>query len=139
MADYKDILSGTFGKVVGRVKEAADSTGVLDVYARGTDRAKALGTLAKLSLELNGDYDELKRVYAEIGRLYFEQAREKPEGIFVPLFEQANRLSGAIRERRQEIDALKAQHLDPAQSTADQGFADFDAVVSQAEHEAAEK
>ena len=100
MADYKDILSGTFGKVVGRVKEAADSAGVLDVYARGTDRAKAIGTLAKLSLELNGDYDELKRVYAEIGRLYYEQAKAAPDGFFVPLFEQAGKIGAEIREKR---------------------------------------
>ena len=135
MADDKEMLKNFAGKV----KEAADSAGVTEVYARGAGRAKAFGQITKLNLDANRDLEELTRVYAEIGKLYFEQAREKPEGIFVPLFEQANRLSGAIRERKQEIDALKAQHLDPAPSQADQGFADFDAVVSQAEHEAAEK
>ena len=39
MADYKDI----FGRLAGKVREAADSSGVLDVYVQGTERAKALG------------------------------------------------------------------------------------------------
>ena len=136
MADYKDILSGSLGKVVGRVKEAADSTGVLDVYARGTDRAKAIGTLAKLSLELNGDYDELKRVYAEIGRLYYEQAKAAPDGFFVPLFEQAEKISGGIREKRARIDALKERFGNAEHSDIEVEIGDFDDIVSAAEKEA---
>ena len=31
MADYKDI----FGRLAGKVREAADSSGVLDIYAQG--------------------------------------------------------------------------------------------------------
>ena len=136
MADYKDILSGTFGKVVGRVKEAADSTGVLDVYARGTDRAKANGTLAKLSLELNGDYEELNRVYAEIGRLYYEQAKAAPDGFFVPLFEQAGKIGADIREKRAKIDALKERFGDAEHSDIEVEIGDFDDIVSAAEKEA---
>ena len=136
MADYKDILSGTFGKVVGRVKEAADSAGVLDVYARGTDRAKAIGTLAKLSLELNGDYDELNRVYAEIGRLYYEQAKDAPDGFFVPLFEQAGKIGADIREKRAKIDALKERFGDAEHNDIEVEIGDFDDIVSAAEKEA---
>ena len=135
MADYRDMLKS----LAAKAKDAADSSGGTGVYARGAGRAKAFGQITKLTLDSNRDLEELSRADAESGELYFERAREKPEGTFAPLLEQANRLSGAIRERRQEIDALKAQHLDPAQSQADQGFADFDAIVSQAEHEAAEK
>ena len=135
MADYRDMLKS----LAAKAKDAADSSGVTGVYARGAERAKAFGQITKLTLDSNRDLEELQRVYAEIGKLYFEQTKDRPEGFFVPLFEQAKRLSEALLERKREIDALKAQHLDPAQSTADQGFADFDAVVSQAEHEAAEK
>ena len=134
--EYKDLLTGTLGKVVDRVKEAADSTGVLDVYARGTDRAKAFGTVAKLSLELNGDYDELNRVYAEIGRLYYEQAKAAPEGFFVPLFEQAGKISADIREKRAKIDALKERFGDAEHSDIEVEIGDFDDIVSAAEKEA---
>ena len=105
MADYKDIL----GKLAGRVKDAADASGVLDVYAQGANRAKAFGQIAKLSLELNREHEELKDIYAEIGRLYYEQRQDAPEGFFVPLFEQAKRVSDSIREKRAKIDALRQE------------------------------
>ena len=134
MADYKDM----FNKLAGKVKDAADSSGVAGVYARGAGRAKAFGQLTKLSIDTNRDLEELKRVYAEIGRLYYEQAKDSPEGFFAPLFEQAARLTEGIREREREIDALKAQTLDTAQDAADEG-SDFDAVVSRDEREAREE
>ncbi len=135
MADYKDMLKN----LAAKAKDAADSSGVTEVYAKGAGRAKAFAQITKLTLEANRDLEELGRVYAEIGKLYFEQTGNNPEGFYVPLFEQANRLSAAVRERRSEIDALKAQHLDAGGHAADEGFGDFDAVVSQAEREATEE
>ena len=133
MADYKDILSGTFGKLADRVKETASSSGVLDVYAQGASRAKAFGQLTKLTLELNGDHEELQRIYTEIGRLYFEQTKDAPEGFFVPLFEQANRVSGNIRAKRAKIDELKENYGVSGQSDIDVEIGDFDDVVSATE------
>jgi hypothetical protein len=133
MADYKDILSGTLGKLAGKAKEAADASGVLDVYAQGTNRAKAFGQMAKLTLELNGEHEELKRIYTEIGRLYFEQARENPDGFFAPLFEQAERVTGRIREKRAKIDELHETYGAPKQDDIDVEIGDFDDVVSATE------
>ena len=133
MADYKDILSGTLGKLAGMVKETASSSGVLDVYAQGANRAKAFGQLAKMTLELNGEHEELQRIYTEIGRLYFEQAKDAPEGFFVPLFEQANRVSDSIRAKRAKIDELKEHYGVTEQSDIDVEIGDFDDVVSATE------
>ena len=133
MADYKDMLKN----IAGKVREAADSSGVTEVYAKGAGRARAFGQMTKLNLDSNRDLEELKRVYAEIGRLYYEQAKDSPEGFFVPLFEQAGRLTEAVRSRQREIDALKAQFAEGSAPAA--GIDDFDAVVSQAEREATEK
>ncbi len=133
MADYKDILSGTFGRLADKVKETASSTGVLDVYAQGANRAKAFGQLAKMTLELNGEHEELQRIYTEIGRLYFEQAKDAPEGFFVPLFEQANRVSDSIRAKRAKIDELKEHYGVTEQSDIDVEIGDFDDVVSATE------
>ena len=135
MADYRDMLKS----LAAKAKDAADSSGVTGVYAKGAERARAFGQITKLTLDSNRDLEELNRVYAEIGKLYFEQAKDRPEGFFVPLFEQANRLSEAVCERKREIDALKAQYLDPAQRAAEPVFGDFDAVVPPAEREATEK
>ena len=82
MADYKDIITGTLSNIVGKVKEVADSGAIKDIYEHGANRAKSYGQMAKLSLEINGDSEELKRVYAEIGRLYYDQAKDAPEGFF---------------------------------------------------------
>ena len=133
MADYKDILSGTFGRLADKVKETASSTGVLDVYAQGANRAKAFGQLTKLTLELNGEHEELQRIYTEIGRLYYEQAKDAPEGFFIPLFEQANRVSDSIRAKRAKIDELKEHYGVSEQSDIDVEIGDFDDVVSATE------
>ena len=133
MADYKELLGGTLGKLADKVKETASSTGVLDVYAQGASRAKAFGQLTKLTLELNGEHEELQRIYAEIGRLYFEQAKDAPEGFFVPLFEQADRVTGSIREKRARIDELKENYGVSEKNDIDVEIGDFDDVVSATE------
>jgi len=133
MADYKNILSGTFGKLADKVRDVADSAGVLDVYAQGANRAKAFGQFTKLTLELNSEHEELKRIYTEIGKLYFEQAKDAPEGVFVPLFEQANRVTGRIQEKRARIDELKENYGVSGKDDIDVEIGDFDDVVSATE------
>lgn len=132
MSDYKEL----FGKLAGKVKEAADSSGVLDIYAQGTERAKALGQIAKLSIELKSEHDELQRIYTEIGRMYFEQAKAAPEGSFVPLFDQANRTAEKIRETRAKIDDLHAHYGESGERDIDVEIGDFDDIVSAAEADA---
>ena len=131
MADYKDL----FGKLAGKVRDAAETSGVMDVYAQGASRAKAFGQLTKLTVELNREHEELKRIYAEIGRLYYEQNMAAPEGVFVPLFEQAGRVTDGIRERRARIEALKESSgfTDQDQNGIDVEIGDFDEVVSATE------
>ena len=123
MADYKDIITGTIsnimGKVkevaenpsvkdavdkvkaaaedtVGKVKEAAEGSTVKEVYEQGASRVKSYGRIAKLNLEMNGDYEELKRVYTEIGKLCYDQFKDAPEGFFAPLFAQVEEISTRI-------------------------------------------
>lgn len=107
MADYKDIITGTLSSIVGKVKDVASSGAVRDIYEQGTSRAKSYGSIAKLTLEMNGESEELRRVYTEIGKLYFEQAKDAPEGFFVPLFSQAEEISRRISEKEARIEALK--------------------------------
>ena len=150
MADYKEIISGTLGSLVGKAKEiagsesvkgvvekikgTAESTGVKDIYVQGADRAKAYGRITKLTLELNGSNTELGRVYAEIGRLYFEQHRNAPEGYFAPLFAQATELTEAIHAKEDEIAALK-DGIGAGQDEPDieVEIADFEQIVNATE------
>ena len=136
MADYKDIITGTIsnimGKVkevaespnvkeavdkvkaaaedtVGKVKEAAEGSTVKEVCEQGASRVKSYGRIAKLSLEMNGDYEELKRVYTEIGKLCYDQFKDAPEGDFAPLFAQVEEISARIERSEAEIEAMKAE------------------------------
>ena len=108
MADYKDIITGTLSSLVGKVKEVAESGSVRNIYEQGSNRAKAYGRIAKLTIEMNGDNEELRRVYTEIGKLYYEQAKDAPEGFFAPLFTQAEQITAQILAREDEINTLKA-------------------------------
>ena len=123
MADYKDIISGTINSIVGKVKEVAESGAVRDIYENGANRAKSYGRIAKLALELNGENEELKRVYTEIGRLYYEQAKDAPEGFFAPLFAQAEEICGRIAAKEDET------HIDVEIGE----FDDFDNIVDATE------
>lgn len=118
MADYKDIITGTLNNIVGKVKEAANTGAVRDIYEQGASRAKSYGRIAKLSLEVNGESEELKRIYTEIGKLYFEQAKDAPEGFFAPLFAQAEEIIQRIQVKEAEIEAMKAE-FEAANTEAD--------------------
>ena len=130
MADYKNIITGTLSNIVGKVKEVADSGAIKDIYEHGANRAKSYGQMAKLSLEINGDSEELKRVYAEIGRLYYDQEKDAPEGFFAPLFEQAAALIESINSKQAQIQAMKDEF---AAETAPAEDADFESVVDATE------
>lgn len=160
MADYKDMITGTLGRLREKARELAESDAVsnarrkLDeategsmirsVYEQGAARTKIYGRIAKLSLALNGESEELKRVYAEIGKLWFEQARENPEGVFAPLFAQAENLLASIEDKSEQIEALKAEieeqraaegiDVEITQEPEDE-IADFEQIVSETEND----
>ena len=129
MADYKDMITGTLKNIVGKVREVADSNTVRDIYEQGAGKAKTYGQIAKLSLEINGDREELKRVFAEIGQLYYEQAKDAPEGFFRALFAQAEQIKANISAKEEEISYLKNE-VAPAAADIDVEIAEFEEVVS---------
>ncbi len=108
MANYKDIIASTIGNLVGKVKEVADKDTVRDIYEQGANKAKAVGRIAKLNLEIAGQNEDLKRLYTELGKLYFEQAKDAPEGYFAPLFAQIADMQESIQAKSAEIECLKS-------------------------------
>ena len=116
MADYKDIITGTLNTLFAKAKDAAgtvsktvsESGSVKDIYEQGASKAKTYGRIAKLTLEMNGNAEELKKVYAEIGRLCYEQNKENPGEFFASLFAQAEEINAEIEAKQAAIQALKA-------------------------------
>ena len=110
MADIKNLITGTFNNIVGKVKEVADNSNVKDtvkdIYEQGSNKVKAYSQIAKLSLELTGDKSELNKLYTEIGRMYFEETAE-PDDFFAPLFEQTREVYQRIVEKEALIGVLK--------------------------------
>jgi len=123
---------------VERVKDAAASTGVLEVYEKGAQRAKSFGSATKTTLDLNRDHRELERVFTEIGKLYYEQAKDAPEGFFAPLFQQVETLRDAIAAKEAEVKAYRASFEKSGEAartdeSLDNNIADFEAIVNQTE------
>lgn len=136
MASFKDILAGTISNVIDKAKDVAENGAVKDIYEQGASRAKAYGRIAKLAFTMNGDAEELKRVYTEIGRLYYEQSKDAPEGFFVPLFAQAAEISQRIAATEQEINDLKSAYEAETGSPApdvDADIGQFEQVVEATE------
>jgi len=113
--DIKNLISGTISNIVGKVKDVAETTDVKgtvkNIYEQGSNKAKSYGQIAKLSVELVGDKDELKKLYTEIGRLYFEETAE-PDAFFAPLFEQTREVYERIKAKEEFIEALKAAEVE---------------------------
>jgi len=115
MSDTMDKLTSTLGELMKRAKEvggqtleAVDKNGaVRGAYQRGTERTKAYARIARLTLAGNNENDELKKIYTEIGKLYFEQQQGTATGFFAPLFAQAKERAENIRAIEAEIDALR--------------------------------
>ena len=128
MADYKEL----FGSLVNKAKDVMESTGVTEVYQKGASRTKAYSRIARLTLDTNSQADELRKVYTEIGRLYFEQARENPEGVFAPLFAQAGKLMDELKAKEAELDELKSGLRDEAE---EKDIDEFDQIVNATEAE----
>ena len=130
MSDYKDFVgtilsrakdlaeSGAVNGMVERVKEAAQSTGIVDVFEKGSQRARSFGSATRLTVDLNRDYKELERVFSEIGKLYYEQTSSSPEGFFAPLFEQVETQQAAAGTAPDEADLNT--RIDDFESIVDQ-------------------
>ena len=108
MADYKSMIKGTINAVGKKAKDFVDSGSMRDAYDRGTTTAKCYANIAKLNLQINGELEDQKKVFIEIGRLYYDQNRNCPEGKFATLFEELQASDDRIELMRAELEAAKA-------------------------------
>ena len=64
--------------------------------------------IAKLNLQINGELEEQKKVFTEIGRQYYDQNRDCAEGKFAVLFQELQAIDDRIEIMRTELEAAKA-------------------------------
>ena len=99
---------------------------------KAADTAKSGGRMAKLAMEVASEKEALKKTYQEIGRLYYETAKDAPDGFFVQLFEEARLAEQSVAAKEAELNELKAGF----QKYVPQVTVEFETVVSQDEAEA---
>lgn len=102
------MIKGTINAVGKKAKELVDSGAIKDAYDRGTTTARCYANIAKLNLQINGELEEQKKVFIEIGRMYYDQNRDCPEGKFAMLFNELQESDTKIELMRAELEAAKA-------------------------------
>ena len=118
MADYKNMIKGTLSVLGNKAKNYVESGALKDTYDRGTTTAKCYANIAKLNVQINGELEEQKKAFLEIGRLYYDMHRNDPEPRFAGLFEQISEIDAKIETMREELFAAKAA-VETAKSNPD--------------------
>ena len=108
MADYKSMIKGTISAVGKKSKEYVESGALKDAYDRSSTTAMCYANIAKLNLQINGELEEQKKVFTEIGRQYYDQNRDCAEGKFAVLFQELQAIDDRIEIMRTELEAAKA-------------------------------
>ena len=128
MSDYdnfKESLKSTFNEVAGKAKIFVSGAG---------DKAKALSRIAKLTLDINGEKESKKKVFTEIGKLYYETNRDDPGDFFVQLFDEISMADEHISAMETELAELKSSVGEPIADSSDS----FEEVVEAEEASADE-
>ena len=128
MADINEIRD----KVFSKIGAMADVT--KDAAAKTADRAKNMARIAKLSVDITGEKDTIKKAYAEIGKLYYESHRNDPEGIFAQLCEEVTLSVDSISMKEAQIAEIKESFSDKDSEIE----VEFEEVVAKAEEKVAE-
>ena len=144
MIDTMDSILGTLGGLAKKAREvgaqaieAVDRDGtVRGTYQKGAERTKAYAKIAKLTLALNSENEELRKIYTEIGKLYFEQTRGSAGGPFAPLFAQAEAKARKLGELETEIAALRESTAENGGKNIEVEIGAFDDIVSADENQA---
>lgn len=108
MADYKSIIKGTVRYLGKKAKNITENSAVREVYDRSSTTAKCYANIAKLTVLINGELEEQKNIFTEIGHIYYKENAGKGEGPYEGLFEQLEEIDRKIEEMRVELNAAKA-------------------------------
>lgn len=112
MANYRSMIKGTASalgnKAKEKIKSAAQSNKLHNVYDRSSTTARCYANIAKLNVKINGELEEQKKVFIEIGRQYYDQNRDCAEGKFATLFQELQAIDDRIEVMRTELEAAKA-------------------------------
>jgi len=96
--DFKKKAKGAFGTITEVSVEA---------YKLAEERAKGVAKSAKLNSEISRETAMIKRLHAEIGRMYYDLHKDNPEEAFVQNCTEITSAIARIADRRRELDEMK--------------------------------
>lgn len=111
--EFKDTATEKAREFTGAAAEKAkDFSDAANEKAKGfsddpvkdlTDKAKKIRANTRLAFEASGVNEDLKKVYMEIGKLYFETAEAEEGSYFEPLFRKARQLNDQLDELNRKM------------------------------------
>lgn len=141
--EVKDAVLSTLGQAMDGAKGLAGraAAGAKTVAGTVADKAKSGGSIVKLSMDAATARENLKKIYIEIGKLYYETHKDTPEEPFVQLFEDARQTEELLAAKEADLSGHKGNLREGFSSSSPSGAekpdeADFAEVVEQAEAEA---
>lgn len=133
-SELKNKVLSSLGKAADMGKEIANKAvdAGKDLAENVADKAKAGTRIAKLSVEIATEKENMKKAYLEIGKLYYDTHKDDPEGFFIQLCDEITLAQKNIDEKEAEIEELKAGDDEDAIEV------EFEEVVEEEECAAAE-
>lgn len=134
MKDFSEIKNA----VLSSIGKAADAG--KDIANKAADKAKSGARIAKLTMEIASEKENMKKAYVEIGKLYYDTHKDDPEGFFIQLCDEVALAQKSIADKEAEIEALKlTEESDDAGEGIDIDIEiDFEKVVEEDEAAAEE-
>lgn len=131
-SEIKNVVLSSIGKAADAGKGIAN---------KAADKAKSGARIAKLTMEIAGEKENLKKAYTEMGKLYYDTHKDDPEGFFIQLCDEVALAQRNIAEKEAEISALKlSEEGEEAEIEIDIDISadgdDFERVVEESEAEA---
>ncbi len=124
-------LSEIKNAVLSSIGKAADAG--KDIANKAADKAKSGARIAKLSMEIAGEKENMKKAYIEIGKLYYDTHKDDPEGFFIQLCDEVGLAQKNIADKEAEIESLKSDESAPVDVEID---IEFEKVVAEDEEAA---
>ena len=94
-----------------------------EVAATAADKTKDAARIAKLTMDLGSEKENLKKAYLELGKAYYEEHKDTAEGLYAQLCEEITAAADRVDGIQNELDSLKEGFRPAAQP-------DFEEVVS---------
>lgn len=98
-SEIKNVVLSSIGKAADAGKGIAN---------KAADKAKSGARIAKLTVEIASEKENMKKAYMEIGKLYYDTHKDDPEGFFIQLCDEVALAQKNISDKEAEIEALKA-------------------------------